>query len=329
MTMLDLRSQGLQGELISKDLNLSATDREQAIATWKGRMVNEHISARIFAALIPQLMKAGLDPDWQERIAIMIQDELRHARLCAGMIHALGGEAVAELPPLPGVPEHPDAPPLEGVLRNILSICCLSETVAVAHAEGIVLQKVAGTIDLDWMALTPAEQNATLGSPSLFAKHTLLLAVGARYRRLRSSMLRAIERGREPAVDFLNGEVIARAEPHGIATPFNTALRDEVKRIASGKLAPSVGVLRALFERTRNVVHVSAPPPSLGDEDATLVPPVSGAQSRTHSEVLAGEVGSEDADEEAVPSSSVHPSEDTSPPPISGDIPIPPGPDSR
>jgi hypothetical protein len=132
MVMLDLRTQAADTVPYADAVSLSDEDRARAIATWKGRMVNEHVSARVFAALIPQLMKAGLDPAWQEQVAVMIQDELRHARLCATMVHALGGEAVAELPPLPAVPEHPDVPPLEGVLRNILSICCLSETVAVA-----------------------------------------------------------------------------------------------------------------------------------------------------------------------------------------------------
>jgi len=132
MPTLDLRSQASEILPYDEDVALSDDDRLRAIATWKGRMVNEHVSARVFAALIPQLMNAGLDPAWQERVAVMIQDELRHARLCATMVHALGGEAVAELPPLPAVPEHPDVSPFEGVLRNILSICCLSETVAVA-----------------------------------------------------------------------------------------------------------------------------------------------------------------------------------------------------
>jgi hypothetical protein len=43
-----------------------------------------------------------------------------------------GLDAVAELPPLPAVPLHADAEPLEALLRNVLSIACLSETVAVA-----------------------------------------------------------------------------------------------------------------------------------------------------------------------------------------------------
>lgn len=133
MVLLDLREAAAAEAIAPLDVEgLSAEDRLRAIATWKGRMVNEHVSARVFAAMIPQLMKAGLDVMWQERVAVMIQDELRHARQCAAMVHALGGEAIAELPPLAAVPEHADAPPLEAVLRNLIAICCLSETVAVA-----------------------------------------------------------------------------------------------------------------------------------------------------------------------------------------------------
>ena len=77
------------------------------------------------------------------------------------------------------------------------------------------------------------------------------LAVGARYRRLRSSMLAAIERGREPAVEFLNGEVIVRAERHGIEVPVNRAARDRVWKIARRQEQASHSTLRALYEQTR------------------------------------------------------------------------------
>ena len=101
MTMLDLRRDAAEENIQLSELdNLSEFDRLSAIKTWKGRMVNEHISARVFAALVPQMMKSGLPSKWQEEIAGMIQQELRHGRQCAAMVHALGGEAVAELPEL-------------------------------------------------------------------------------------------------------------------------------------------------------------------------------------------------------------------------------------
>jgi hypothetical protein len=130
--ILDLRAHARKLDLDLQGIELSEVDRQSAIATWRGRMVNEHISARVFAGLIPQMMKAGLDPDHQAKVATMIADELRHARMCAAAVHALGGEALAELPDLEEVPQHEDVEPLEGFVRNILSISCLSETVAVA-----------------------------------------------------------------------------------------------------------------------------------------------------------------------------------------------------
>jgi len=131
-----------------------------------------------------------------------------------------------------------------------LALEVMTEVVAVARAEGVELEKVSGTLDLDWIALTDAERAAG-GSPGLFAKHSLLLAVGARYRRLRSSMLAAIERGRPPSVDFLNGEVVERAARHGIDVPVNQTARDLVWAIARGGKQASHATLRGLFDGTR------------------------------------------------------------------------------
>jgi 2-dehydropantoate 2-reductase len=135
-----------------------------------------------------------------------------------------------------------------------LALEVMTEVVHVARAEGVALQKVSGTLDLDWLALTPADR-ASRGSASLVAKHSLLLAVGARYRNLRSSMLAALERGRPPAVDFLNGEVVDRGERHAIPTPVNGAARALVHAISRGEDEVGLDTLRAL---ARNVGVSSA-----------------------------------------------------------------------
>jgi 2-dehydropantoate 2-reductase len=119
-----------------------------------------------------------------------------------------------------------------------LALEIMTEAVAVAKAEGVQLEKVAGTLDLDWVALSPADKVAT-ASMGLTAKHALLLAVGLRYRRLRSSMLAAIERQRTPAIDFLNGEVVTRGHGCAIPTPINARIVDTVWSIARGELASS------------------------------------------------------------------------------------------
>ena len=119
-----------------------------------------------------------------------------------------------------------------------LALEIMTEAVTVAKAEGVALEKVAGTLDLEWIALTEADRTARL-SAGLTAKHALMLAVGLRYRRMRSSMLAAIERGRTPAIDFLNGEVVTRGKKHGVPTPVNEKIVDLVWKIAKGEIKSS------------------------------------------------------------------------------------------
>jgi 2-dehydropantoate 2-reductase len=153
-----------------------------------------------------------------------------------------------------------------------LALEIMTETVTVARALGVRLEKVSGTLDLEWIALTEADRVAS-GSPSLVAKHALLLAVGARYRRLRSSMLAAIERGRPPAVDFLNGEVVTRGALLGIPTPINTAVREQVLAIADGRAKAGVDGVRAFFERTRALLApLDGPPASVASPSPTFDP---------------------------------------------------------
>jgi 2-dehydropantoate 2-reductase len=131
-----------------------------------------------------------------------------------------------------------------------LALEIMTEVVAVARREGVKLEKVAGTLDLEWIALTDGERTSR-GSAALTAKHALLLAVGLRYRRMRSSMLAAIERGRTPAVDFLNGEVADRGRLHGVPTPLNARIVELVHAIAAGRETSSRALLDRLFAESR------------------------------------------------------------------------------
>ena len=131
-----------------------------------------------------------------------------------------------------------------------LGLEIFAETVAVAKAEGVRLEKVAGTLDLNWIAISDKERSRP-GSPNLAAKHAMLMAVGMRYRRLRSSMLSAIERGRPPSIDFLNGEVALRGQHHSIPTPVNSLIVDTIHAIARGEKKSSRETLDEVFEATR------------------------------------------------------------------------------
>jgi 2-dehydropantoate 2-reductase len=130
-----------------------------------------------------------------------------------------------------------------------LALEIMTEVVEVSRRERVRLEKVAGTIDLDWIALDAVER-VRAASPGLVAKHALLLAVGFRYRRMRSSMLSAIERGKPPAVDFLNGEVVKRARHWGMRVPVNENVHRAVWSLAEGKTKPGLDVLHALYKDT-------------------------------------------------------------------------------
>lgn len=125
-----------------------------------------------------------------------------------------------------------------------LALSIMTETVMVAKALGVNLVKVSGTLDLERMALRPDQK----AGPSLATKHALILAVGLRYRRMKSSMLRAIERGRPPAVDFLNGEVVRHGARAGVATPVNQTVTDRVWDLSRGAVEPGPALIRSIHE---------------------------------------------------------------------------------
>src|SRR5262245_4131109 len=95
-------------------------------------MVNEHGSARVFEQLAAQMERAGLPADIVKTCAAFAEEERTHGVLCGAVVEALGGEALAPALPALDLPEHEDVDRREAVLRNVLSIACLSESVAVA-----------------------------------------------------------------------------------------------------------------------------------------------------------------------------------------------------
>ena len=129
MPTLDLRTEAKKHSPVVADV---PGLRDAAIATWRGRMINEHSSARVFEGLAKQFAAAGYD-DVVPEVRGFADEERRHGVLCGSVVEALGGEARAEIRDGEPYPAHEDAEtPLEAALRNMLSICCLSETVAVS-----------------------------------------------------------------------------------------------------------------------------------------------------------------------------------------------------
>jgi len=105
----------------------------------------------------------------------------------------------------------------------------MREAMAVAAAMGIAVEP-AGSGKLDFYKLLKgktwlAELN----------RHLTIRIIGFKYRRIKSSSLQFIERGRRTEVDFLNGYICDRGREYDVPTPFNDAVRTMVREIENGK----------------------------------------------------------------------------------------------
>ncbi len=115
------------------------------IATWRGRMLNEYGSSFVFDGLAAQLAALGWSADAAEARAFAAE-EREHGALCGAVVEAAGGEARGLANSSPQLPMHTDTTPRVAALRNLLSICCLGETVAVALIGAERLEMPAGPL---------------------------------------------------------------------------------------------------------------------------------------------------------------------------------------
>lgn len=118
--------------------------RDSAIGTWSQRMINEWSSSRVFAALAAQLDAAGLAGG--DTCRGFADEERRHGELCGAVVERLGGEARFVLPEAPPLPAHADTTLRVAALRNLLSVGCMSETVAVALIAAERLEMADGPL---------------------------------------------------------------------------------------------------------------------------------------------------------------------------------------
>lgn len=129
LPILDLRA---RAQAIMPTLDAEPTLRGAAIATWRQRMINEYGSAPVFAGLAGQFEAIGAPAAEVDAVAAMADEEHHHGVLCGSVVEALGGEAIGPMPCPEALPLHPEVDRLEALARNLLSVGCLSETVAVS-----------------------------------------------------------------------------------------------------------------------------------------------------------------------------------------------------
>ncbi len=124
----------------------SARLRDAAVRTWRGRMFHEHVSSAVFVALAAQMRGAGFAESQVRACAGFAREERRHGVLCGAVVEALGADAIHEGAAPPPVPRHGGVSAREAVVMNLLSIGCMSETVAVALIAAEREQMPAGPL---------------------------------------------------------------------------------------------------------------------------------------------------------------------------------------
>lgn len=64
----------------------------------------------------------------------------------------------------------------------------------------------------------------------------------------------ALERGKPPEIDYLNGEVVRRGDVLGVPVPVNRALGAMGAEIAAGRAPLALATLRAVYEETMSAL---------------------------------------------------------------------------
>jgi 2-dehydropantoate 2-reductase len=114
----------------------------------------------------------------------------------------------------------------------------IKECIDVARAAGVTMAPVQGT---DIVRLFDYDS-----SLKRILSNALIPVAMRKHRRLKSSMLQDIERGKATEIDCINGLVGDVGRKHGVPTPYCDLVVRMVHRIESGELVPGPDNL-ALF----------------------------------------------------------------------------------
>jgi 2-dehydropantoate 2-reductase len=121
-------------------------------------------------------------------------------------------------------------------------IAVMREAVATADALGIRVPPYGGRLDyyrfLDGSGLAAG-----------IRRHVFLILFGFAYRRLTSSSLQSLRRGRRTEIENFNGYISRRAVEKGVAAPVNDRIVALVKEIEEGKRRIAPENLRAIRPR--------------------------------------------------------------------------------
>lgn len=110
-----------------------------------------------------------------------------------------------------------------------LFLAIMREAMAVADKLGLKVEPAAGG-KLDYYQYLDGD-----GWLEDFKRHLMLRLIGFKYRRLKSSTLQSLERGKEPETAYLNGYIVDKGRQLGVPTPVNQALVRMIEEIVVGR----------------------------------------------------------------------------------------------
>ncbi len=179
------------------------------------------------------VVKDMLSSVFPARISDNIRGELYSKLIINSCINSLGAITGAPLGELLRVRK----------VRNIF-MGLMREMMSVAEAMKIKVAPGSGG-RLDYYRLL--EDRGLLAD---LKRHLALRIAGLKFRKIRSSSLQSLERGRKTEIDYLNGYICERGREYGVPTPMNDVVVAMVKEIEAGSRKITLDNLRdAAFER--------------------------------------------------------------------------------
>jgi 2-dehydropantoate 2-reductase len=169
------------------------------------------------------LIKQMLDAVVPTRISKNIMGELYSKLVVNSCINSLGVITGLELGKLLALRK----------VRNIF-IGIMEEAISVAGAMGLHVEPGGGG-KLDYYRFLGRR-----GWWADFVRHGTIRLIGFKYRRIKSSSLQSLERGRKTEIDYLNGYVVAHGRELQVPTPLNEAVVDVIEEIEAG--ARKIGI---------------------------------------------------------------------------------------
>ena len=104
----------------------------------------------------------------------------------------------------------------------------MHEAIAVSDAMGLKVEVYAGKLDYYKFL---KDENIL----NNLRRHLIIYLIGFKYRKIKSSSLQSLNRGKPTEIDYLNGYIAEKGKRMGIPTPINDRIIQIIKDIEAGK----------------------------------------------------------------------------------------------